>query len=295
MKHKEKFRESLWGYLFIAPIVLGFLVFMAAPICDALFKSFTNASLLGETSFIGLDNYKKLLFDDRTFRISLKNTLVYSVGLVPLNIIMAFFMAVLLKKKVRGIGFFRTAFFTPVVMSVVAWGIIWKFILGTDAGLLNLLLRSMGIRGPAWLYSPNLTMAVVIVVSVLKNVGMNMVIILSALHGVPESYYEAAQLDGVTPWKRLTHITIPLISSTIFMLVIVTLIGSLKVFGQIYSLTGGGPGNSTKVLVYYVYEQAFKFYEFGYASAAAFILFLLVLVFTLIQWKLKERWVYNEG
>lgn len=294
MKHKEKYREAVWGYLFIAPVVLGFLVFMAAPIIDALYKSFTNASLLGETSFIGLENYKKLLFHDKTFRISLKNTMVYSVGLVPLNIVMAFFMALLLKKKVRGIGFFRTAFFTPVVMSVVAWGIIWKFILGTDAGFLNLLLRSVGIKGPAWLYSKNLTMVVVIVVSVLKNVGMNMVIILSALHGVPETYYEAAEIDGVTPWKRLTHITLPLISPTIFMLVIVTLIGSLKVFGQIYSLTGGGPGNSTKVLVYYVYEQAFKYYEFGYASAAAFILFLLVLVFTLVQWKLKERWVYNE-
>lgn len=294
MRSKTKFREALWGYLFVSPVVLGFLIFMAAPIVDALIKSFTNASLLGETSFVGLDNYKKLLFHDRTFRISLKNTMVYSVGLVPLNIVMAFFMAVLLKKKVRGIGFFRTAFFTPVVMSVVAWGIIWKFILGTDAGLLNLLLRGVGIKGPAWLYSPHLTMAVVIVVSVLKNVGMNMVIILSSLHGVPESYYEAAQMDGVTSWKRLIYITLPLISPTIFMLVIVTLIGSLKVFGQIYSLTGGGPGNSTKVLVYYVYEQAFKFYEFGYASAAAFILFLIVLVFTLIQWKLKERWVYHE-
>lgn len=294
MKNKTKLREALWGYLFILPVVLGFLVFMAAPIFDALIKSFTNASLLGETSFVGLDNYKKLLFHDPTFRISLKNTMIYSVGLVPLNIVMAFFMALLLKKKVRGIGFFRTAFFTPVVMSVVAWGIIWKFILGTDAGLLNLLLRGVGIKGPAWLYSPKLTMAVVIVVSVLKNVGMNMVIILSALHGVSETYYEAAQIDGVTPWKRLIYITLPLISPTIFMLVIVTLIGSLKVFGQIYSLTGGGPGNSTKVLVYYVYEQAFKFYEFGYASAAAFILFLIVLVFTLIQWKLKGRWVYSE-
>lgn len=294
MKHKERFREAVWGYLFISPVVLGFLIFMAAPIFDALIKSFTNSTLLGETSFIGLENYKRLLFQDHTFRISLKNTLIYSVGLVPLNIVMAFFMALLLKKKVRGIGFFRTAFFTPVVMSVVAWGIIWKFILGTDAGLLNLLLRRVGIKGPAWLYSPNLTMVVVIVVSVLKNVGMNMVIILSALHGVPETYYEAAEIDGVTPWKRLTRITLPLISPTIFMLVIVTLIGSLKVFGQIYSLTGGGPGNSTKVLVYYVYEQAFKYYEFGYASAAAFILFLIVLVFTLIQWKLKERWVYNE-
>lgn len=294
MKIKSKTQDAIFGYLFILPVVLGFIVFMVSPIASAIYKSFTDNTLFKPGSFIAFDNYVKLAAD-KTFLTSLWNTVVYAVGVVPLNIVLAVLLAVLLKAKVKGIGFYRTAFFAPVVTSVVAWGIIWKFILGTEAGLINLLLRMIGVQGPAWLYTPALAMLICIVVTVLKNVGLNMVIILSALHGVPETYYEAALIDGASAWKKLTKITVPMISPTIFMLTIVTLIGSFKSFGQIYSLTGGGPMNSTKVLVYYIYEQAFKNFEFGYASAAAVILFAIVLGLTLLQWKLQKGWVQDES
>lgn len=294
MKTKSKTQEAIYGYLFIAPVVLGFLVFMVAPICSAIYTSFTDTTLFQTGTFVGLKNYKEL-FEDKTFFKCLWNTVIYAMGIVPLNIILSILLALLLKAKVRGIGFYRTAFFAPVVTSVVAWGIIWKFVLGTDAGLINLMLRMFGIEGPAWLYTPSLAMLICIVVTVLKNVGLNMVIVLSALHGVSESYYEAARLDGANAWKMHTRITVPMISPTIFMLIIVTLIGSFKSFGQIYSLTGGGPMNSTKVLVYYIYDTAFKNYEFGYASAIAVILFIIILGLTLLQWKLQKGWVHDES
>ena len=293
---KEKTREAITGYLFITPIVLGYFAFMFAPIVSAIMKGFTNDTLFGESAFIGLDNYTKMLTQDKDFRNSLINTLFYTIGLVPLNIILAFLLAMLLKAKIKGIGFFRTAFFTPVVVSAIAWGVIWKFILGTQSGLINLLLRNIGIENPpAWLYTSGLTMVVVIVVTVLKGVGMNMVILLAAMHDVSEVYYEAATIEGASNWHKMRRITIPLISPTIFMLVMVTLIGSLKAFAQIYALTGGGPAGSTRVLAYYVYELAFRQFKFGYASAVAVVMFIIVLVFTLIQWSLRKRLVYNES
>ncbi|MHA6480854.1 carbohydrate ABC transporter permease [Paenibacillus sp. strain BS8-2] len=286
--------EKWYGYLFISPMVLGFAVFMLIPIVTAFAMSFTDWSLLRETSFIGLDNYTKAFTNDPVFWETVGNTLYFSAGLVPLNMILALGLALLLKNNIPGIGFFRTALFTPVVTSLVVWAIVFKYIFATDAGMINQLLKLIGVQGPAWLYNLELAMPVVIVVSVLKNVGMNMVIFLAALHDVPKMYYEAASLDGASKWKTFTHVTLPMISPSVFLAMILTLIGSLKVFGQIYVMTGGGPGTSTYVLVYYIYQQAFKLYEFGYASAVAFILFFLVLLLTLLQWSARKRWVHHE-
>lgn len=286
--------EKWYAYLFISPMVLGFAVFMLGPIMTAFAMSFTDWSLLRETSFIGLGNYARAFSDDPVFWETVGNTLYFSAGLVPLNMMMALGLALLLKNNIPGIGFFRTALFTPVVTSLVVWAIVFKYIFATEAGMVNQVLKMIGITGPAWLYNLELAMPVVIVVSVLKNVGMNMVIFLAALHDVPKMYYEAASLDGASKWKTFTNVTLPMISPSVFLALILTLIGSLKVFGQIYVMTGGGPGTSTYVLVYYIYQQAFKMYEFGYASAIAFILFFLVLVLTLVQWSVRKRWVHHE-
>ncbi len=291
---KLKNIDKIYGYIFIAPIVIGFLLFILGPMVYSFAMSFSNWSLLKEFEFTGLENYKQIFLKDNKFWTVMFNTLYFSVGLVPLNLVLAFFLALMLKQKLKGIGFFRTAIFTPVVTSVVVWAIVWKFILGTDGGLINILLKTVGITGPAWLYDMRLTMPVVIVVSVLKNVGNNMVLFLSALYNVPEMYYEAATLDGASKWQQMRKITLPMISPTIFMLFVITMISSLKVFGQIYVLTGGGPGNATRVLVYYIYDLAFKQYEFGYASAVAFILFTIILILTIVQWNLKKRWVHYE-
>jgi multiple sugar transport system permease protein len=292
--HKIKTQEKIYGTVFIAPLVLGYLLFIFAPLLMTIYTSMTNWSLLRKLKFIGLENFRIILFEDRVFWKVAMNTLYFSMGLIPLNLILAFGTAVLLKQKLKGMAFFRTAIFTPVLISTVVWAIIWKFVFGTEGGLINMMLKTIGITGPAWLYDMKLTMPVVIVTSVLKNVGINIVIFLSALYNVDKMYYEAAMLDGANKWQQMKRITLPLITPTIFMLLVVTMINSLKVFGQIYVLTGGGPGDSTKVLVYYIYEQAFKLYEFGYASAVALILFVIIFALTIIQWQGRKRWVQYE-
>jgi multiple sugar transport system permease protein len=256
--------------------------------------SFTNWSLFGNKAYIGLDNYIYAMRDDPVFWDTAVNTVYFSAGLVPLNIVLSLLLAMLLKRKIWGIGLFRTAIFTPVVVSLVVWGIVWKFIFSTDGGLVNLLIRTFGGTEIPWLFSETWTMPTVIVVSALKGVGMNMVIFLAALHDVPKDYYEASKIDGASRWETFKSITLPMITPAVFMVTIITVIGSLKVFGQIYVMTGGGPGTSTYVMVFYIFKQAFRSYEFGYASALAFILFSIILVLTLIQWKLRKRWVHYE-
>jgi multiple sugar transport system permease protein len=289
-----KRRNAIYGYLFIAPMMLGFLIFMAGPIISALWLSFTDYSLLHATSFVGGDNYRNILTNDPMFWTSIKNTMYFSVGLIPLNLTLSLALALLLSTKIPGVGLFRTAIFTPVVTSIIVWAIVWKYVFATDAGLVNQLLKIVGITGPAWLYNTTLVMPVVILVSVLKKVGMNMVIFLAALQEVPKMYYEAATIDGASKWKQFTKITLPMISPSIFLTLVITLIGSLKVFSQIVVMTDGGPGSSTNVLVYYIYKLAFKTYDLGYASAVAFILFFLVLLLTMFQWNIRKRWVHHE-
>jgi len=291
---KLKRKKAIYGYAFIAPMMIGFLLFMAGPIVAAGWYSLTSYSLLQPSEFVGMDNYAEILSKDDSFWETLRNTLYFSAGLIPLNLLLALSLALLLSSKLRGIGLFRTAIFTPVVTSIIIWAIVWKYIFATDAGLLNQLLHFFGIKGPAWLYDKDLAMPVVIVTSVLKKVGMNMVIFLAALQDVPKMYYEAATIDGASKWKRFTAITLPMISPALFLTLIITLIGSLKVFSQIVVMTDGGPGTSTSVLVYYIYKLAFKNYELGYASAVAFVLFFLVLALTVVQWKLRKRWVHHE-
>lgn len=289
-----KSKEMWMGYLFILPIVAGYLIFLFGPIVYAFVMSFTNWSLFGNTAYIGLDNYIYAMRDDPVFWDTVVNTVYFSAGLVPLNIVLSLSLAMLLKRKIWGIGLFRTAIFTPVVVSLVVWGIVWKFIFSTDGGLVNLLIRTFGGTEISWLFSEIWTMPTVIVVSTLKGVGMNMVIFLAALHDVPKDYYEASKIDGASRWETFKSITLPMITPAVFMVTIITVIGSLKVFGQIYVMTGGGPGTSTYVMVFYIFKQAFRSYEFGYASALAFILFSIILVLTLIQWKLRKRWVHYE-
>jgi len=287
-------KEGWYAWLFISPMVLGYTLFLLIPIVGAFAMSFTDYSLLHASSFIGLDNYKKAFSEDPLFWKAFGQTLYFSAGLIPLNLSLALGLAVLLNRKIPGIGLFRTAIFTPVVTSIVVWAIAWKYIFATESGLINEILRLFHIQGPAWLYNFQLAMPVVIIVSVLKNVGLNMVIFLAALQDVPQIYYEAARIDGASKSKMFTRVTLPMISPSLFLALILTLIGSLKVFSQIQVMTDGGPGTSTYVLVYYIYQQAFKIFDFGYASAIAFMLFFLVLLLTILQWNMRKRWVHHE-
>lgn len=286
--------DNLAGWLFVAPMVMGFILLLVVPLVMALYMSLTDWPLLGEANFVGLQNYQDIATDSEFWRV-LGNTLYFAAGLVPLNIILALLLAVPLARQIKGAGLFRTIIFVPVMTSLVVWAIVWKYIFATDSGLINQLLRLIGVEGPAWLYDTSLAMPVIIVISLLKNLGLNMVLFIAALQQVPTQLYEAARIDGASRMRIFFRITLPMITPTVFLTVMMTIIGSMKVFGQIYVMTQGGPSGSTRVLVYMIWEKAFKLYEFGYASALAYVLFVIILLLTLVQWQLRKRWVLHES
>ncbi|WP_237839919.1 carbohydrate ABC transporter permease [Cellulosimicrobium cellulans] len=286
-------RDAAVGYTMVAPAVLGALAFVVAPLVTVVWYSLHEWNVLASTfTFAGADNYERML-SDPGLHDSLLASLWFSVGLVVLNISLALLLAVLLNQRLPGTTTFRTFFFSPVVVSLVAWTIVWSFLLQADGGI-NGFLSLLGIEGPNWLRGETTAMISVIVVQVFKNVGLNMILFLAALQGVPEEVQEAARIDGAGAWRRFRSITLPLISPTVLLVSILTIVGSLEVFAQIAVLTGGGPGNSTTVLVYYLYQQAFRFNDFGYASAISVLLFVIVLVLTLVQWQTRKRWVFHE-
>lgn len=286
-------RDWLVGYTMVSPAVLGSIVFVVIPLISVAWYSLHDWNVLASTfTFAGSSNYERML-SDKGLHESLLASLWFSIGLVVLNISLALLLAVLLNQRLPGTTAFRTFFFSPVVVSLVAWTIVWSFLLQADGGI-NGFLSVIGIEGPNWLRQPTTAMLSVIVVQVFKNVGLNMILLLSALQGVPEEIQEAAVLDGAGAGRRFRSITLPLISPTLLLVSILTVVGSLEVFAQIAVLTGGGPGTSTTVLVYYLYQQAFRFNEFGYASAVAVLLFVIVLTLTLVQWQTRKRWVFHE-
>ena len=294
----SKFRKNqLTAYLFIAPQMLGYLFFVLGPLVAVVIYSFQERNLLtGRNLFIGFNNYIKMFGSDPIFWKTINNTIVFSFGQVPLNIALSLLIAILLSKPFRGVGLFRTVVFAPVVTSAVAWAIVWKFLLqGGDQGALNSVLGFFGLEGPNWLHEPGWAMFSVIVNRVLKNLGMNVIIFLAAVMNLPQQYYEASRIDGAGTLRTFFSITIPLLMPSLLMVTIITVIGSLKVFDTILLLTAGGPNHSTMVLVYYIYYQAFQFFQYGYASAVAFILFLVVFLMTAIQWNARKRISHYEN
>lgn len=286
-------QEQLTGLLFALPYALGMLVLVILPLVAVWVISGTSWSLLDEPRWVGLKNYQRL-FQDPGFYRSLGVTGLFTVGILVLNISSALGLAVLLNQKLRGIGLFRTIIFSPVVMPVVAWALVWKFLL-QPAGPINQMLAAAGTQGPNWLFEPSLALWILVVIEVIKAVGLNTVIFLSALQGVPKEMHEAAMLDGTTPVQAFFRITVPLISPTVFLVFIVTLIGALKLFTPVFVLTGGGPAEATTTLILFMYKQGFSFFEFGYASAVAVVLFVVVLGLTVLQWNLRRRLVFYES
>jgi multiple sugar transport system permease protein len=286
-------RDGLAGLLFAAPQLAGTLVFVWVPLALVFWFSLHEWNVLANTfRFTGSANYRQLLADPSLPGVLLASAL-FSIGLVLTNLSLALLLAVLLNQKLAGTALFRTLFFSPVVVSLVAWTIVWGFLLQHDGGI-NGVLRLFGIEGPNWLRSPASAMLSVIVVQVFKNVGLNMVLFLAALQGVPRELYEAARIDGVPRWRQFRRITLPLISPTLLLTSIITVVGSLQIFAQIAVLTQGGPGLSTTVLVYYLYQQSFQFHRFGYGSSLAILLFAIVALLTLAQWRLRRRFVFHE-
>ncbi|MBP2551819.1 multiple sugar transport system permease protein [Neorhizobium galegae] len=287
-------RDSLAGFLFIAPQLIGIITFVLVPLGLVFWYSLHEWNVLANTfTFTGSQNYRMVLEDTNLLEV-LGATTIFSVGLVVLNLSLALLLAVLLNQKLAGIAVFRALFFSPVVVSLVAWTIVWGFLLQKNGGINGMLLM-VGIEGPNWLREDVTAMISVIVVQVFKNVGLNMILFLAALQGVPKELYEAARIDGAPAFKQFRRITLPLISPTILLTSIITIVGSLQVFAQIAVLTQGGPGLSTTVLVYYLYQQAFQFDYFGYGSTLSILLFVIVAVLTFAQWQMRKRIVFYEN
>jgi multiple sugar transport system permease protein len=288
-------KDALYGYLFVAPQVIGFIFVVLIPLIAVFSFSTQERNLLsGAVNPVGLRNYEFMLNSDPFFTTVLRNSLIFTVYLVPINVCLALVLAILLTQKIRGMIFFRTLFFAPVITSAVAWAVVWRFLLQDNAGI-NALLQQVGIDGPNWLREEQWAMFSVIITRVLKNVGLNMIIFMAALQNIPEIYTDAAKVDGANLWQRVRHVTLPLLSPTIVLVILITIIGSLQAFDHIMLMTGGGPANATNVLVYYIYFQAFKIFQTGYASALATILFLITFILTIVQWFVRRSFVYNEN
>ena len=286
---KELFyKDWTWAFLLLLPNLLGFFIFTLFPVVGTLFISFTDWDMAAPPEWIGLENYNTLA-EDETFHKVFWNTLYYSAVSVPLGMAVSLCLAVFLNQKLRFIRFYRAAFFMPVISSFVAVAVIWQWIYNPDYGLLNYFLGWFGIKGVSWLTSSVWAMPAIIITTVWKNLGYNMLIFLAGLQGIPESYYEAAEIDGARWYNKFWNITIPLLSPTTFFVTVTSIIGSFQVFDAVYLMTQGGPARATSVLVHYIYQTAFQYLEMGYASAMAYVLFIMVLIITLIQFARQRK------
>lgn len=289
----RQMRKNLVAYSFILPNFLGFAIFTLGPVIFAFLLAFLNWDGNNPITFAGLDNFISL-FKDSRFKAALWNTISYVIGTVPLTLVCSLALAVVLNQKIKGRNFFRTVSFFPYVASLVAVAAVWNMIFNPANGPVNMMLNKLGVAAnnlPGWAADKHWAMITVILFSVWKSMGYYMVIYLAGLQGISADLYEAAGLDGANGWQKFKNITCPMLSPTTFFVVIMLTINSFKVYDQIYMITQGGPGTSTLVLVYHIYNVAFKNWDLGYASAISMVLFLLVLIVTVIQFRGEKKFV----
>lgn len=285
-------REARRFHLFVSPWVIGFVLFSGGPILASIVISFTKWSLLRPPEWVGLANYRKM-FADAEFWNAVSNTFYYGIGSVALGVTFTLLLAILLNQPLRFQGLFRTVFYMPSVVAGVATALLWLNILHPDYGLINKLLAMVGITGPGWLGSTEWAMPALILMSVWGS-GNTIIIYLAGLQGIPQTLYEAAEIDGAGWWRRFWSVTVPMMSPVIFFNVVTGFIASIQAYTLILIMTEGGPANSTMVLGLYIYQNAFVYFDMGYAAALSWAMFLIVIVVTLIQFGLARRWVHYE-
>lgn len=279
---RDRLEQIVVGYGFVLPDLLGLLIFMVGPMVMAFVISFTDWRLVGDPQFLGLDNYKVMIKDPR-FISSLKRTASFTLQFVPAVYVLSLGMALLLKRKSRANAFFRTIYFMPVAMSLVVAGVIWRFMFDPGNGIINTLLAAAGLPTSKWIGSVDTAMTSVIIMSVWKSAGYFMIILLAGIEDIPNDYIEAAQIDGANRWQTFRHIIMPLLKPTSFFVLVILSINSLQAFDQIYVMTRGGPAYSTYTTLIYMYDKAFRQWNFGYAAAMSVTLFLIIFVLTVIQ------------
>ncbi len=285
-------KQQLLGYIFIAPNMLGVILFFILPAIYSFYLMFTNYKFMNpEVTFVGVDNFKRL-FSDEVFYISLKNTLIFLLS-VPVSIMIAFFVAVVLNKSVYLKKLLRALYFMPYITSGVAIAFVWMLLFQPKLGPINGMLKAIGIdHPPGWLSSMDTSMLAIDIIWIWFMLGYNMIIYLAALQEISTELIEAAKMDGAKWWQSIRSIVWPLVSPTTFLLLITGMIMTVKTFGIIQAITQGGPGNSTTILSLFVYQNAFRYYEMGYASAISWVLFIIILIITMIQWAGQKRWVH---
>jgi multiple sugar transport system permease protein len=281
------FRRTLaktWtSYLFILPNVIGVVVFLAYPILYSFYLSLTKWDFVTDPEFVGLDNYVRLFTQDPLFWTSMRVTVLYVLMFVPSGLVAALLLALAMNQKIAGIKLVRTAIFVPVVTSMVAVAIVWVWLLSKDFGLVNMVLRAVGLPTVGWLTNENTALLAIVGVGVWKAMGYNAIILFAALQSVPRILYEAADIDGAGAWAKFWQITLPLIAPAIIFVTITSVIGAFQVFDQVFIMTGGGPGDATYVYNFYFFRQAFGQLKMGYASAMSYILFLIMFIATMVQ------------
>ena len=281
-------KKKIIPYLLVSPYIIHFVVFIAFPVVFTIVLTFHKWNIISPMEYTGLNNFVRL-FHDKIFFKSLLNTLVFLAIHIPLQIIVALFLAEILNQKIKLRGFFRAAFFLPVIVSGVVVTMLWEQLYGFDTGLLNRLLTQIGLAKVGWLVDPNVAMPSIALMATWKNVGLYIVLFLVGLQTVPKHYYEAADLEGAGRWQKFFYITLPMINPTIFMVVILSTIGGFSLFIEPYIMTGGGPLNSTISAVLYIYKQGFFYYHMGYAATLGFFFALVILGVVVLQKKFVEK------
>jgi multiple sugar transport system permease protein len=287
-------QENLLGWLLASPWIIGFSIIMVGPMIFSLGLSFTDWNLLSTPVFNGLDNYRKMFFEDELVGQSLKVTLYYAAGSLPLGLIGSLAVAMLLNAKIKGLAAFRAIYYLPAVLSGVATAQLWRFVFSPEFGLLNELLAKVGIQGPNWLMSTEWVVPSLILMS-LWHVGGSMVIYLAALQGVPTELYEASIIDGAGWFQKILYVTLPMISPVILFQVIMGIIGSLQAFVTVAIMTNGGPANASLFYMLHLYRQGFEYFRMGYAAALAWLLFFIIMGLSLLVLRSSTAWVYYEA
>ena len=298
---KLNLRENIEGYLFISPWILGMVFFALGPILASFGLAFTRWNLFTEPEYVGWANFQKLAHDSLFYK-SVFNTIYYTVFAVPLGLVLALGLAMLVNHRLRGVNFFRTAFFLPNVVAGIAMLLLWKWLFDPNFGLINLfldwtglmaVLEWIGLGRPQWISSRTGAMPGMIFMSI-WGLGGSMMIFLAGLQNIPRELIEAAELDGAGPWKRFRYVTLPLLTPTIFFLMMVGVIASLQIFNQAYVMTQGGPAHATLFYVLYLFQTAFERFQMGYACAMALVLFIITLIVSLIQLAMGKKWVHYQ-
>jgi multiple sugar transport system permease protein len=284
----------MWSLLFVTPPVLGFLIFGLAPLLTSFGLSFMSWDMLTPAEFIGLDNFSKML-DDEKFYKSLFNTLVLLVG-IPLGMVFALLLAVMMNRSLKGVSVFRTIYYIPVISPIMALSLLWQWMLNYDYGIINeFIWKIFGVQGPNWLGDPNWVKPSFILMGLWSGVGGTMVLYLAGLQAISSTYYEAAEVDGATRWHQFKHITLPLLSPIHVFVVVMGVIGTFQSFSQMYIMAvDGGPEYSGATIVFYIFQEAFRYFNMGYASSVAWVLGIIIFVVTLIQFRFSKRWVYQD-